>query len=105
MANLKQDLLNNLGNEKYYDELELVRLAQEPNMDYKVKVDKMTTLLKKLAEVDLGTQLVGKYFQEPVAPEGQAPAPEVTAPAPTAEAPAPEQPAAPAPHQGQTHAE
>ena len=94
MANLKQDLLNNLGNEKYYEELELVRLAQEPNMDYKQKVDTMTYLLKNLAKVDLATQLVGKYFPE--APP---------APAPVVEkAVAPEQPVE-TKHKGQTHGE
>ena len=96
MANLKQDLLNDLGNEKYYAELELGRLAADPNMVYKEKIDKMSSLLKGLAQIDLATQLVGKYFQEPTA---QAPVPEQPAPE---QAPAPD---APAPHPGQTHAE
>lgn len=99
MANLKQDILNNLGNEKYYAEHELARLAQEPNMFYRGKVEQMSDLLKSLAEIDLATQLVGKYFNEPV-PQEPAPAPEQ----PKAEtpAPAPEQPKA---HPGQSHAE
>ena len=65
MANLKQDLLNNLGNEKYYDEIELVRLAQDPNISYKEKIDKMVSILKNIQSVDFATQLVAKYFQEP----------------------------------------
>lgn len=64
MANLKQDLLNNLGNDKYYKEHELARLAQEPNMNYEIKVEKMVKLLKSLAEVDLANQMIGKYFPE-----------------------------------------
>ena len=100
MANLKQDLLNDLGNEKYYAELELARLAADPNMVYKDKVVEMADLLKGLAEVDLATQLVGKYFQEPEAQAAPAPEGEQVAPAPV-----PEQPQQPAPHQGQTHAE
>ena len=103
MANLKQDLLNELGNEKYFAEIELVRLAQEPNMNYKEKVEDMSVLLKTIAEVDLATQLVGKYFQEPVA-EAPAPASEEAA-APAPEQPAPEQPAPVQPHQGQSHGE
>ena len=99
MANLKQDLLNDLGNEKYYAELELARLAADPNMVYKDKIDAMADLLKGLAEVDLATQLVGKYFQEPEQQEGPV-QPQAEQPAP-----APEQPQQPAPHQGQTHAE
>lgn len=92
MANLKQDLLNNLGNEKYYDELELGRLASDPNMVYKEKVDEMTILLKELASIDLATQLIGKYFQEEDTNAGQ----------PTQQG---EQPQQPKPHPGQTHSE
>jgi len=65
MANLKQDLLNNLGNEKYYDEIELIRLAQDPNITYKDKIELMIKLLKNISSIDLSLQLVGKYFQEP----------------------------------------
>lgn len=96
MANLKQDLLNNLGNDKYYTELELGRLAAEPNMTYKVKVDEMTVLLKKIAELDLATQLVGKYFPEQQQPVADQSAPEQP------QATAPDQPQA---HPGQTHGE
>lgn len=64
MANLKKDLLNNLGNEKYYSELELARLAQDPNMVYKDKVEEMSLILKELALIDLSTQLAGKYFPD-----------------------------------------
>lgn len=103
MANLKQDLLNDLGNEKYYAELELARLAADPAMVYKDKVVEMSDLLKGIAETDLATQLVGKYFQDPVAaPEGE---PQGNAPVPEQPAPAPAQPAAPKPHDGQTHGE
>lgn len=98
MANLKQDLLNNLGNKKYYDELELVRLAQEPNMVYKDKIDLMSSLLRELALSDLSQQLVGKYF--PDAPPAPAP---VSEDAPQIEQPP--QPEQPAPHKGQTHGE
>lgn len=87
MANLKQDLLNNLGNEKYYAELELARLAQEPNVYYKSKVEEMVALLKDLADVDLAQQLVNKYFPD------------------QEEQVSPQQPAPEKPHQGQSHGE
>lgn len=64
MANLKQDVLNNLGNEKYYSELELARLANDPNISHKVKVESMAMTLKELGKIDVATQLVEKYFQE-----------------------------------------
>ena len=50
MANLKQDLIDQLGRKKYFAELELGRLAQEPNMDYKLKINLMD---KKLQEIDI----------------------------------------------------
>lgn len=88
MANLKQDILNNLGNQKYYIELELARQAQDPNMVYQVKVEAMSDILKEIAELDLATQLVGKYFPEaPVASESD------------------ETPETPQAHPGQTHGE
>ena len=75
MADLRQDLLNSLGNEKYYDEIELVRLAQDPNTPYKEKVNKMVEILKNIQALDFASQLVGKYFQEaaPQQPQGEMP--------------------------------
>jgi hypothetical protein len=90
MANLKKDLLNNLGNDKYYDELELARLASDPNMVYKDKIEKMSAILKGIASIDLATQLIGKYFPEEQEPTQQQ------------DGPAPEQPKT---HPGQTHGE
>jgi len=65
MANLKLDLLNKLRNDKYYEELELVRLAQEPNMNYKDKIDLMTLNLERLSILNSQMGLAEQYFQEP----------------------------------------
>jgi len=65
MANLKLDLVNKLNNDKYYEELELVRLAQDPNTNYKNKIDAMSIQLEKLAVLNAQIGLVGQYFQEP----------------------------------------
>lgn len=91
MANLKLDLLNKLRNDKYYEEIELVRLAQDPNMNYKDKIDNMSYRLSTLSLINAEMGLVEQYFQEPVAaqqpvPQGQ-PVPQVQV------------------HQGQTHGE
>jgi hypothetical protein len=96
MANLKLDLLNELNNKKMYAELELVRLAQEPNMKYADKIDLMNDELEDLAIINAKIGLVNQYFQEPVAPEG--------VPAPP---PPPQEPVAPQGkvHQGQSHGE
>ena len=99
MANLKQDILNNLGNEKYFEELELARLAQDANTVYSEKVEVMADILKNIASIDLSVQLVGKYFPEA---EQAAPAPVAEKPVTEGQAPAPEQPK---PQPGQTHAE
>lgn len=97
MANLKLDLLNKLKNDKYYEELELVRLAGDPNMHYKLKVDEMACSLKEIALLNAEMGLVEQYFQDaPQQPQANAPAPQQPQPAevnPTKT------------HQGQTHGE
>ena len=67
MANLKLDLLNKLRNDKYYEELELVRLAQDPNCNYKDKIDLMSYRLSSISLLNAQMGLVEQYFQEPVA--------------------------------------
>lgn len=65
-SNLKQDILNKLGNEKFYTEMELVREAGDPNMVYLNKVESMVDMLKRLASIDLAVQLTGQYFPDQV---------------------------------------
>jgi hypothetical protein len=92
MANLKLDLLNKLRNDKYYAELELVRLAQDPNCNYRNKIDEMQAQLLEITLLNAEMGLVEVYFQEPVA-----------TPAPMG-APVQNQPAGQV-HPGQTHGE
>jgi len=66
MANLKSDLLNEIRNQSYYAEIELVRLAQEPNTYYKAKIENMDNQLAIIALANQKIALVEKYFQEPV---------------------------------------
>jgi len=95
MANLKLDLLNKLNNDKYYEELELVRLAQDPNTNYKEKIEAMSYKLANLSLLNAQIGLVGQYFQEP--PQA--------APANVPQgAPVQQQPQGQV-HQGQTHGE
>jgi len=93
MANLKLDLLNKLRNDKYYAELELVRLAQDPNMNYKGKIYDMDDKLTDLALLNAKMGLVEQYFQEPV-PEQGVPQGQPVANAPQGQV-----------HPGQTHGE
>jgi len=97
MANLKVDLLTKLTEDKMYDELELVRLAQDPNCNYRDKIEQMSYRLASIATLNAQIGLVnGVYFQEPVAPPVVQQAP--------ANAPAPNAPQGVV-HPGQTHGE
>ena len=93
MANLKLDLLNKLRNDKYYAEIELVRLAQDPQMNYQWKIDTMKQQLQEIALLNAEMGLMEQYFQEPVQ-AAPAEAPVAQSPAPVAQV-----------HQGQTHGE
>jgi hypothetical protein len=96
MPNLKIDLLDKLQKDKYYAELELVRLAADPNMNYKDKVEQMQWKLDGIALLNADMNLVEQYFKEPQ------PAPQAAPPqagAPVANAPQG------AVHPGQTHGE
>ena len=65
MANLKVDLLNELRNQKYYEELELLRLAQDPGMKYRTKVLDLTDVLSNIALLNNQIALAEGYFQDP----------------------------------------
>jgi hypothetical protein len=88
MPDLKNDLIAKVSGEKYLDELELVRLAGEPNMIYRIKIDAMLDMLKKIGSENEMLLLIEKYFQEPE-PVSQAPIPQAQAQA----------------HNGQSHGE
>jgi hypothetical protein len=83
MANLKVDLLNKLNNDKYFAEMELIRLAQEPNMNYQNKIDEMQYLLERIAILNGEIALASQYFQDPVAaPQADATPAPANVPAP-----------------------
>jgi hypothetical protein len=117
MANLKIDLLNELRNQKYYEEIELLRLAQDPSMNYKEKIVAIKGQLEKIALLNNELALAEAYFpepqaQQPVAP-AQAPVDENLPQAPAEEQPQVEAPVEPAPQPqqvsqpqpGQSHGE
>ena len=85
MPNLKLDLINRINNDKYLDELELVRLAQDPNMNYRQKIDEMCNALESIAILNAEAGLIEEYFKEPA---------KANMPAPTGQV-----------HQGQSHGE
>ena len=67
-VNLKADLINQLGNGKFYAELELGRLAADPNMNYKLKLDLMEEKLKEISLLNGEMALAQQYFPEPAPP-------------------------------------
>lgn len=85
MANVKEDLLQKLSSDKYYAEIELVRLANDPNMNYADKINELSDIIGNIALINLKGDLTGQYFQEAPAegePEGEPEAPTNT-PEPT----------------------
>lgn len=88
MPVLKLDLLNKLRTDKFYDETELIRLGNDPNMNYKQKIHEMSDLLANIAVNNAQVALVEQYFQE------QQPAPVTQQPQAGSQV-----------HQGQTHGE
>lgn len=93
MANLKADLLNELRNQKYYTEMELIRLAQDPTMNYREKILDISDVLGSIALIDTKLGLVEGYFQE------------TTPQIPQEEIPNLPQPVTTQVHQGQSHGE
>lgn len=94
MVNLKSDLINKITTDKMYQEVELVRLAQDPNMNYEQKIIDMKYQLERLSVLNSEMGLIEVYFKD---------APVAATPAPGA----PVQQNAPAGqvHPGQTHGE
>ena len=72
MANLKIDLLNKLRNDKFYEETELVRLAENPNMNYKEKIDEIVRVIESIGKINGTIMLIEQYFKEQQ-PQEQAP--------------------------------
>lgn len=95
MANLKLDLIDKLNRDKMYEELELVRLAQDPNANYRQKINQMSTNLANISIINAQLVLAQQYFQEP-AP--------IQAGVPTGTSAGAPQPAGTV-HPGQTHGE
>ena len=65
MGSLKIDIVNKLTNDKYFEELELVRLSEEPHIEYKKKIDLMDVVLTNIALINIKLGLLEQYFREP----------------------------------------
>lgn len=65
MANLKLDIINKVKNDHYYNEMEFSRLAQDPMINYELKVKKMSQLLDTLTLTTAKLAQIELYFAEP----------------------------------------
>lgn len=73
MPNLKLDLLDKLRRDKYFAEIELGRLAQDPSMNYESKILQMKSMLQDIALLNSSMGLAEQYFTEPVPAPASAP--------------------------------
>ena len=63
MTRLKYDLINKLNNDKYLEEVELVRLYEQP-INYKQKLEEIDAVLGNIALINIKLGLVEHYFRE-----------------------------------------
>lgn len=63
-VNLKNDLLNKLTVDRQFKEVEFVRLANEPNMNYEDKINSMLFYAKEMATIDLQLNVINFYFKD-----------------------------------------
>lgn len=106
MQTIKNDLVNELRNEKYYLEKELVRLLNENNsVPYKARLLELKTVFEKITTVNATLLTVDGYLSPPVQENAVNNEEKVENDVVTGvpnEVPSVK---SPVPHQGQTHAE
>lgn len=65
MGDIRVDLVNKLSNDKYFEELELVRLSNDSTIKYKKKINLMDKTLNNIALINIKLGLIEQYFREP----------------------------------------
>lgn len=71
MGDIKIDLLNKISNDKYFEELELIRLSNDQHIIYKKKIDLMDAVLTKIALINIKLALIEQYFREQKIKQGE----------------------------------
>jgi hypothetical protein len=61
---IKKDLLGSITDDKYYQEAELLRLVENESIPYREKINKISSLLEKIALTNTKLQLVQQYFKK-----------------------------------------
>lgn len=61
---LKYDILNDVRTEKYYLEMDLVQIANNNDISYKEKIQKIKKILEKIVINDSIGSLTKEYFVE-----------------------------------------
>ena len=69
MADLREDLIKSIIEEKRFEEIELNRLSADPNMNYREKLEKINEVLKKIVLANMKTTLIDFYYGQPQQPQ------------------------------------
>lgn len=64
MGDIRVDIVNKLSNDKYFEELELVRLSKDTTINYKKKIKLMDKTLTNIALINIKLGLIEQYFRE-----------------------------------------
>lgn len=59
---IKNDVINELRSNRYYNEQEITRLVQTDTVSYKEKIDKIVSLTRENANIIESIKLVELYF-------------------------------------------
>lgn len=75
MADFRTDLVNELRNQKYYREQDLVRLVNSPLTSYQGRLEEIKECLVEIGKCNTALALTDVYLPEQAPEEQQAPAP------------------------------
>lgn len=76
MADFRTDLVNELRNQKYYLEQDLVRLVNNPVTSYKGRLDEIKECLVEIGKCNTAIALTDVYLTTPEEQEGGQPTPQ-----------------------------
>lgn len=69
MANIKTDLLQQVEQDRYFAEMDLIALVSNQTLSYKDKLEQIGEVIEKIALINSRKGIIEQYFQE--APQGE----------------------------------
>ena len=64
-VNLRADLLGELRSQKYFAEIELVRISSDGGMNYKTKIQRLDKILSNIVIIEQKIMLAERYYPQP----------------------------------------